>query len=278
MAKWCLAHHQENFLYTHWDEICEICAAYDVAFSIGDGLRPGSIADANDEAQFAELEVQGGLTKRAWDQDVQVMNEGPGHVPMHMIQENMTKQLEWCDEAPFYTLGPLTTDIAPGYDHFTSAIGAAMIGWYGTAMLCYVTPKEHLGLPDKDDVREGVVTYKIAAHAADLAKGHPAAQVRDNALSKARFEFRWDDQFNLGLDPERAQAFHDQTMPAEGAKLAHFCSMCGPKFCAMEITQQIRDFAEKLGVSDDEARKEGMDAMSSAFKTGGAEIYVPPQT
>jgi len=273
MAKWCLAHHQENFLYTHWDEICEICAAYDVSFSIGDGLRPGSIADANDEAQFAELKTQGELTKRAWEFDVQVMNEGPGHVPMHMIKENMEKQLEWCDEAPFYTLGPLTTDVAPGYDHITSGIGAAMIGWYGTAMLCYVTPKEHLGLPNKDDVREGVITYKIAAHAADLAKGHPGAQIRDNALSKARFEFRWNDQFNLGLDPERAKDYHDETLPAEGAKLAHFCSMCGPKFCSMEITQQVRDYAKKLGVDSAEARDEGMAEMSKKFREEGAEIY-----
>ncbi len=273
MAKWCLAHHQENFLYTHWDEICEIMAAYDVSFSIGDGLRPGSIADANDEAQFAELEVQGGLTRRAWEYDVQVMNEGPGHVPMHMIQENMQKQLDWCGEAPFYTLGPLTTDIAPGYDHFTSGIGAAMIGWYGTAMLCYVTPKEHLGLPNKDDVREGVITYKIAAHAADLAKGHPGAQVRDNALSKARFEFRWEDQFNLGLDPERAREFHDETLPAEGAKLAHFCSMCGPKFCSMEITQQVREYAAQLGLDEQEAMQKGMEEKSREFSEEGAEVY-----
>ena len=270
MARWCLAHHKENFTYTHWDEICEIMAAYGVSFSIGDGLRPGSIADANDEAQFAELQVQGDLTRRAWAQDVQVMNEGPGHVPMHMIRENMLKQLEWCDEAPFYTLGPLTTDIAPGYDHITSGIGAAMIGWYGTAMLCYVTPKEHLGLPDKDDVRTGVVTYKIAAHAADLAKGHPGAQHRDNAVSKARFEFRWEDQFNLGLDPERARELHDSTLPAPGAKLAHFCSMCGPKFCSMEITQQIRNMAQPAEAPDAEA---GMREMSEAFKAQGAEIY-----
>ena len=275
MAKWCLAHHQGNFLFTHWDDICEIMAAHDVAFSIGDGLRPGSIQDANDEAQFGELEVQGGLTRRAWDFDVQVMNEGPGHVPMHMIKENMDKQLEWCGEAPFYTLGPLTTDIAPGYDHITSAVGAAMIGWYGTAMLCYVTPKEHLGLPNKEDVREGVVTYKIAAHAADLAKGHPGAQVRDNALSKARFEFRWEDQFNLSLDPERALQYHDETLPAEGAKLAHFCSMCGPKFCSMEITQQVRDYAAKLGLDEDAAREKGMEEMSEAFKEQGGEIYQP---
>ncbi len=273
MAKWCLAHHQENFAYTHWDEICEIMAAYDVSFSIGDGLRPGSLADANDESQFAELKTQGELTRRAWDFDVQVMNEGPGHVPMQMIQENMTKQLEWCDEAPFYTLGPLTTDIAPGYDHITSGIGAAMIGWFGTAMLCYVTPKEHLGLPNKHDVREGVITYKIAAHAADLAKGHPGAQIRDNALSKARFEFRWEDQFNLGLDPERAREYHDETLPAEGAKLAHFCSMCGPKFCSMEITQQIRDHAAKLGLDAERAREQGMAEQAQAFREGGAEIY-----
>ncbi|HMV67550.1 MAG TPA: phosphomethylpyrimidine synthase ThiC, partial [Myxococcota bacterium] len=265
MARWCLAHHQENFTYTHWDEICEILAAYGASFSIGDGLRPGSIADANDEAQLAELHVQGDLTRRAWAQDVQVMNEGPGHVPMHMIRENMLKQLEWCDEAPFYTLGPLTTDIAPGYDHITSGIGAALIGWYGTAMLCYVTPKEHLGLPDKDDVRTGVVTYKIAAHAADLAKGHPAAQHRDDAVSKARFEFRWEDQFNLGLDPERARELHDATLPAPGAKLAHFCSMCGPKFCSMEITQQIRAMHADA--------RAGMDERSAAFRAQGAELY-----
>jgi phosphomethylpyrimidine synthase len=240
MAKWCLAHHQENFTYTHFREICEIMRAYDVSFSLGDGLRPGSIADANDEAQFAELKTQGELTKMAWEYDVQVMNEGPGHVPMHLIRENMEKQLEWCGEAPFYTLGPLTTDIAPGYDHITSAIGAAMIGWYGTAMLCYVTPKEHLGLPDRDDVKAGVIAYKIAAHAADLAKGHPRAQAWDDALSKARFEFRWQDQFNLALDPVTARAYHDETLPADGAKIAHFCSMCGPKFCSMELTQQIR--------------------------------------
>ncbi|MCL4693514.1 MAG: phosphomethylpyrimidine synthase ThiC [Candidatus Hydrogenedentes bacterium] len=273
MAKWCLAHHKESFLYTHWDEICEIMAAYDVSFSIGDGLRPGCLADANDEAQFAELKTQGELTKRAWEFDVQVMNEGPGHVPMHMIQENMEKQLEWCGEAPFYTLGPLTTDVAPGYDHITSGIGAAMIGWYGTALLCYVTPKEHLGLPNKNDVREGVITYKIAAHAADLAKGHPGAQVRDNALSKARFEFRWQDQFALSLDPHKAKSFHDETLPAEGAKLAHFCSMCGPKFCSMEITQQIRDYASKLGLSEEQAVESGMDAMSETFRSSGAELY-----
>ena len=253
MAKWCLAHHQESFLYTHWDEICEIMAAYDISFSIGDGLRPGSIADANDEAQFAELYTQGELTKRAWAQHVQVMNEGPGHIPMHMIKENMEKQLEWCDEAPFYTLGPLTTDIAPGYDHITSAIGAAMIGWYGCAMLCYVTPKEHLGLPNKKDVKDGVIAYKIAAHAADLAKGHPGAQYRDNAISKARFEFRWEDQFNLSLDPETAREFHDETLPQEGAKTAHFCSMCGPHFCSMKITEDVRKYAAEHGLTSEAA-------------------------
>ena len=258
LAKWCIHHEKENFLYEHWDEICDICAAYDVSFSIGDGLRPGSIADANDYAQLAELEVQGELTKRAWAKGCQVMNEGPGHVPMHLIQENMQKQIEWCHEAPFYTLGPLTTDIAPGYDHFTSGIGAAQIGWYGCAMLCYVTPKEHLGLPDKNDVREGVVTYKIAAHAADLAKGHPAAQIRDNALSKARFEFRWRDQFALGLDPARAIEYHDETLPAEGAKTAHFCSMCGPTFCSMKITGDVRKYAEEQGV--EKQGVEGQDA------------------
>ncbi|HEY6169730.1 MAG TPA: phosphomethylpyrimidine synthase ThiC, partial [Verrucomicrobiae bacterium] len=250
MAKWCLSHHQENFLYTHWDDICDIMAAYDVAFSIGDGLRPGSIADANDEAQFGELKVQGELTTRAWAKGVQVMNEGPGHVPLHMIEENMAKQLEWCGEAPFYTLGPLTTDIAPGYDHITSGIGAAMIGWYGCAMLCYVTPKEHLGLPNKKDVKDGVIAYKIAAHAADLAKGHPGAQYRDNALSKARFEFRWEDQFNLSLDPVTAREFHDETLPQEGAKTAHFCSMCGPHFCSMKITEDVRKYAAEQGVSE----------------------------
>ncbi|MFQ5568211.1 MAG: phosphomethylpyrimidine synthase ThiC [Rhodothermales bacterium] len=274
MAKWCLAHHKESFLYTHWDEICEIMAAYDVAFSIGDGLRPGSLADANDEAQFAELMVQGDLTKRAWAFNVQVMNEGPGHVPMHMIKENMEKQLAWCDEAPFYTLGPLTTDIAPGYDHITSAIGAAMIGWFGTAMLCYVTPKEHLGLPNKHDVREGVITYKIAAHAADLAKGHPGAQARDNAVSKARFEFRWDDQFNLGLDPERARDFHDETLPKESAKVAHFCSMCGPKFCSMKITQDVRDYAAAHGLDETEqALALGLEEKAEEFRAHGGEIY-----
>jgi phosphomethylpyrimidine synthase len=273
MAKWCLAHHQESFLYTHWDEICEIMAAYDVSFSIGDGLRPGSIADANDEAQFAELKTQGELTERAWKHGVQVMNEGPGHVPMHMIHENMTKQLEWCHEAPFYTLGPLTTDIAPGYDHITSAIGAAIIGWYGCAMLCYVTPKEHLGLPNKKDVKDGVIAYKIAAHAADLAKGHPGAQYRDNALSKARFEFRWEDQFNLGLDPETAREFHDETLPQEGAKAAHFCSMCGPHFCSMKITEDVRKYAAEQGVTEDEALKKGMEEKSREFVEKGAEVY-----
>jgi phosphomethylpyrimidine synthase len=275
LAKWCLAHHQENFLYTRWDEICEILAAYDVSFSIGDGLRPGSIADANDEAQFAELKTQGELTKRAWAQGVQVMNEGPGHIPMHLIRENMTKQLEWCDEAPFYTLGPLTTDVAPGYDHITSAIGAAMIGWYGCALLCYVTPKEHLGLPDRDDVRAGVIAYKIAAHAADLAKGHPAAQYRDNALSKARFEFRWEDQFNLSLDPELARSFHDETLPQEGAKTAHFCSMCGPQFCAMKITEEVRRYAAAKGLDDEAALAAGMAEKSREFVEHGAEVYRP---
>ena len=273
LAKWCLAHHQENFLYTHWDEICEIMAAYDVAFSIGDGLRPGCIADANDEAQFGELFTQGELTTRAWSYGVQVMNEGPGHVPMHLIKENMEKQLEWCHEAPFYTLGPLTTDIAPGYDHITSAIGAAMIGWYGCAMLCYVTPKEHLGLPDKEDVRQGVIAYKIAAHAADLAKGHPGAQFRDDALSKARFEFRWEDQFNLALDPDIAREFHDATLPADGAKLSHFCSMCGPQFCSMKITEDVRRFAAEQGIAADEALKKGMAEKSKEFVKKGAEVY-----
>jgi len=275
LAKWCLAHHEENFLYTHWDDLCEIMAAYDVSFSIGDGLRPGSIADANDEAQFAELKIQGDLTKRAWAQGVQVMNEGPGHIPMHLIQENMTKQLEWCDEAPFYTLGPLTTDVAPGYDHITSAIGAAMIGWYGCALLCYVTPKEHLGLPDRDDVRAGVIAYKIAAHAADLAKGHPAAQYRDNALSKARFEFRWEDQFNLSLDPEMARSFHDETLPQEGAKTAHFCSMCGPHFCSMKITEDVRKYAAEKGLAESQALTVGMAQKAREFVEQGAEIYRP---
>ena len=274
MAKWCLSHHKENFLYTHWDEICEICAAYDVSFSIGDGLRPGSIADANDEAQFGELLTQGELTKRAWELGAQVMCEGPGHVPLHMIAENMEKQLKWCSEAPFYTLGPLTTDIAPGYDHITSAIGAAHIGWYGTAMLCYVTPKEHLGLPDKDDVRDGVIAYKIAAHAADLAKGHPAAQYRDNALSKARFEFRWQDQFNLSLDPERAQEFHDATLPQDSAKTAHFCSMCGPQFCSMRITDDVRRYAEEQGLNETDAVAVGMANKAGEFIKAGGEIYL----
>jgi phosphomethylpyrimidine synthase len=273
MAKWCLAHHQESFLYTKWDEICEIMAAYDVSFSIGDGLRPGSIADANDEAQFAELFTQGELTKRAWAQNVQVMNEGPGHVPMHMIRENMEKQLEWCDEAPFYTLGPLTTDIAPGYDHITSAIGAAMIGWYGCAMLCYVTPKEHLGLPNKKDVKDGVIAYKIAAHAADLAKGHPGAQYRDNAISKARFEFRWEDQFNLSLDPETAREFHDETLPQEGAKTAHFCSMCGPHFCSMKITEDVRKYAAEQGLAESEVIESGMQEKRKEFLEKGSEVY-----
>jgi len=279
MAKWCLAHHKESFLYDHFDEITEIMKAYDIAYSLGDGLRPGSIADANDEAQFAELYTLGELTKRAWDQDVQVMIEGPGHVPMHKIKENMDKQLEACGEAPFYTLGPLTTDIAPGYDHITSGIGAAMIGWYGTAMLCYVTPKEHLGLPDRDDVKVGVVTYKLAAHAADLAKGHPAAKVRDDALSKARFEFRWRDQFNLSLDPDTAEQYHDQTLPAEGAKSAHFCSMCGPKFCSMKISQEVREFAklqnqDSAGFIAAEEAEKGMAQMSEVYEETGRELYM----
>ncbi len=298
IAKWCMAHHRESFLYTRFAEICEICRAYDVSFSLGDGLRPGSIADANDEAQFAELKTLGELTKIAWQYDCQIMIEGPGHVPMHLIRENMEQQLEHCHEAPFYTLGPLTTDIAPGYDHITSAIGAAQIGWYGTAMLCYVTPKEHLGLPDRDDVKEGVITYKLAAHAADLAKGHPGAQIRDDALSRARFEFRWRDQFNLSLDPERAEEFHDQTLPAEGAKVAHFCSMCGPKFCSMKISQEVREFSQKnqesgignqenFGSSDphldsrfhvpDSAsteREQGMSEMAEKFRQQGGEIYI----
>jgi phosphomethylpyrimidine synthase len=273
MAKWCLAHHKESFLYTHFEEICEIMKAYDVAFSLGDGLRPGSIYDANDEAQLGELKTLGELTQVAWKHDVQVMIEGPGHVPMQLIKENMDKQLEWCDEAPFYTLGPLTTDIAPGYDHITSAIGAAQIGWYGTAMLCYVTPKEHLGLPNKADVKEGIITYKLAAHAADLAKGHPGAQIRDNALSKARFEFRWEDQFNLGLDPDKAREFHDETLPKESAKVAHFCSMCGPHFCSMKITQDVRDFAAKQGISEEEALEKGMEVKSVEFVKQGAEVY-----
>jgi len=273
LAKWCLAHHQENFLYTHFREICEIAKRYDVSFSLGDGLRPGSIADANDEAQFAELRTQGELTRMAWEHDVQVMNEGPGHIPMHLIKENVEKQMEWCNEAPFYTLGPLTTDIAPGYDHITSAIGAAMIGWFGTAMLCYVTPKEHLGLPNKQDVKDGVIAYKIAAHAADLAKGHPGARVRDDAISKARFEFRWEDQFNLSLDPETAREFHDETLPAPGAKLAHFCSMCGPHFCSMKITQDVRDYAAQKQVEAEEALKIGMEEKAKEFRDRGAEVY-----
>ncbi|MFM4755069.1 phosphomethylpyrimidine synthase ThiC [Aeromonas caviae] len=286
MAKWCLSHHKENFLYEHFREICEICAAYDVSLSLGDGLRPGSVYDANDEAQFAELRTLGDLTKIAWEYDVQVMIEGPGHVPMHMIERNMTEQLEHCHEAPFYTLGPLTTDIAPGYDHFTSGIGAALIGWYGCAMLCYVTPKEHLGLPNKEDVKQGLITYKIAAHAADLAKGHPGAQIRDNAMSKARFEFRWEDQFNLALDPDTARAYHDETLPQESGKVAHFCSMCGPKFCSMKITQDVRDYAAKLeaveiklvGMDGQQERvvaevESGMARMAETFKETGGEIY-----
>lgn len=277
LAKWCLAYHKENFLYTNFEEICEIMKAYDVAFSLGDGLRPGCIADANDEAQFGELEALGELTQIAWEHDVQVMIEGPGHIPMHLIKENMDKQLEICHEAPFYTLGPLTTDIAPGYDHITSAIGAAMIGWYGTAMLCYVTPKEHLGLPNKKDVKDGVIAYKIAAHAADLAKGHPAAQVRDNVLSKARFEFRWNDQFNLSLDPDTAREYHDETLPSDNAKVAHFCSMCGPKFCSMSITQDVREYAAKHGISESEAIQKGMEEKAKEFAEAGGEIYVPAE-
>jgi phosphomethylpyrimidine synthase len=273
MAKWCLSHHEESFLYTRFSEICEIMRAYDVSFSLGDGLRPGSIADANDEAQFAELETLGELTKIAWEMDCQTMIEGPGHVPMHLIKENMDKQLAVCGEAPFYTLGPLTTDIAPGYDHITSGIGAAMIGWFGCAMLCYVTPKEHLGLPNKKDVKEGVITYKLAAHAADLAKGHPAAQIRDNALSKARFEFRWEDQFNLALDPEVAREYHDETLPAEGAKLAHFCSMCGPHFCSMKITQEVRQYAAENAIEEEKALAVGMAEKSKEFTATGSEIY-----
>ena len=275
LAKWCVAHHQENFLYTHFEEMCEILASYDVSFSLGDGLRPGSIADANDDAQFAELETLGELTEIAWKHDVQVIIEGPGHIPMHLIKENVDRQLEVCHEAPFYTLGPLTTDIAPGYDHITSAIGAAMIGWYGTAMLCYVTPKEHLGLPDRDDVKDGVIAYKIAAHAADLAKGHPGAQLRDDALSKARFEFRWEDQFNLSLDPETARRLHDETLPADGAKVAHFCSMCGPKFCSMRISQEVRDYAAAKHLSEQEALAAGMEEKSREFARGGGRLYVP---
>ncbi|TVP52934.1 MAG: phosphomethylpyrimidine synthase ThiC [Halomonadaceae bacterium] len=273
MAKWCLSRHEESFLYTHFEDICEIMKQYDVAFSLGDGLRPGSIADANDEAQFAELETLGELTKIAWKHDVQCMIEGPGHVPMHLIKENMEKQLECCDEAPFYTLGPLTTDIAPGYDHITSGIGAAMIGWYGCAMLCYVTPKEHLGLPNRDDVKTGIITYKIAAHAADLAKGHPGAQIRDNALSKARFEFRWEDQFNLGLDPDTARAFHDETLPKDSAKVAHFCSMCGPKFCSMKISHEVREYAHELDLKEEEALRKGMEEKSAEFREQGSDLY-----
>ena len=273
MAKWCLAHHQESFLYTKFEEICEVMKAYDVAFSLGDGLRPGSVADANDEAQFAELDTLGELTLKAWNHDCQVLIEGPGHIPMHLIKENVDRQIAVCHEAPFYTLGPLVTDIAPGYDHITSAIGAAMIGWYGTAMLCYVTPKEHLGLPDKKDVRDGVIAYKIAAHAADLAKGHPGARLWDDALSHARFEFRWEDQFNLSLDPETARQFHDQTMPEERAKVAHFCSMCGPHFCAMKITQDVRDYAKRMGLTEEEALKAGMEERKREFLRQGGEIY-----
>ena len=273
MAKWCLAHHRENFLYTRFRDLCEVMKHYDISFSLGDGLRPGAIADANDTAQFAELQTQGELTKIAWEYDVQVMNEGPGHIPMHLIKENVDKQMEWCHEAPFYTLGPLTTDIAPGYDHITSAIGAAMIGWYGTAMLCYVTPKEHLGLPNKQDVKDGLIAYKIAAHAADLAKGHKGAQAWDDALSKARFEFRWEDQFNLSLDPDTARAYHDETLPAQGAKVAHFCSMCGPNFCSMKITQDVRAYAEEKGITSDEALELGMAEKAREFKERGAEIY-----
>ena len=277
IAKWCLAHHRESFLYTHFREICEIMQAYDVSFSLGDGLRPGSLHDANDEAQFAELRTQGELNRIAWEHDVQTMNEGPGHVPMHLIKENMDKQLEWCEEAPFYTLGPLTTDIAPGYDHITSAIGAAQIGWYGTAMLCYVTPKEHLGLPNRDDVKTGVITYKIAAHAADLAKGHPRAREWDDAISKARFEFRWRDQFNLALDPVTALAYHDETLPADGAKVAHFCSMCGPRFCSMKITQDVREYAARLGASEAGALDAGLREKAEEFRAAGAELYVPAE-
>ena len=273
MAKWCLAHHQESFLYTHFEEICEIMKAYDVSFSLGDGLRPGSIYDANDEAQLGELKTLGELTQIAWKHDVQVMIEGPGHVPMQLIKENMDLQLDQCGEAPFYTLGPLTTDIAPGYDHITSGIGAALIGWYGTAMLCYVTPKEHLGLPNKNDVKDGIITYKIAAHAADLAKGHPGAQIRDNALSKARFEFRWDDQFNIGLDPDKAREFHDETLPKDSAKVAHFCSMCGPHFCSMKITQEVREYAAGMGIAEDKALKQGMEIKAIEFIKNGAELY-----
>jgi len=274
MAKWCIAHHQENFLYTHFEDICELLKQYDVSFSLGDGLRPGSVADANDEAQISELKTLGELTQIAWKHDVQVIIEGPGHVPMHMIKENMDKQLEYCHEAPFYTLGPLTTDIAPGYDHITSGIGAAMIGWFGTAMLCYVTPKEHLGLPNRDDVKEGLITYKLAAHAADIAKGHPGARSRDDALSQARFEFRWEDQFNLGLDPEKARAFHDETLPRDSAKVAHFCSMCGTKFCSMKISQEVRDYADRQGLTTNDAVEKGMAEMSETFRNQGSEVYV----
>jgi phosphomethylpyrimidine synthase len=273
IAKWCLSHHRESFIYEHFEDICDIMKAYDVSFSLGDGLRPGSIWDANDEAQLAELKTLGELTQVAWKHDCQVMIEGPGHVPMQLIKENMDLQLDWCDEAPFYTLGPLTTDIAPGYDHITSAIGAAQIGWYGTAMLCYVTPKEHLGLPNKKDVKDGIMAYKVAAHAADLAKGHPGAQIRDNALSKARFEFRWADQFNLSLDPDTAKDFHDETLPQEGAKLAHFCSMCGPHFCSMKITQDVREFAAQQGVAESEALARGMQAKAVEFVKSGGEVY-----
>jgi phosphomethylpyrimidine synthase len=275
MAKWCITHHKENFLHTHFEEICEIMKAYDVTFSLGDGLRPGSAADANDEAQFAELHTLGELTQIAWKHDVQTMIEGPGHVPMHLIQANMDEQLKHCHEAPFYTLGPLTMDAAPGYDHIASAIGAAMIGWMGTAMLCYVTPKEHLGLPNREDVKQGIMAYKIAAHAADVAKGHPAARARDEAISQARFEFRWEDQFNLGLDPETARSYHDETLPKDSSKVAHFCSMCGPKFCSMKITQDVRDFAAKEGLSEQEALQKGMQAQSEAFKQQGGQIYIP---
>jgi phosphomethylpyrimidine synthase len=278
LAAWCLAHHQENFLYTHFDDLCELFAAYDVAFSLGDGLRPGSIADANDEAQLAELATLGELTQRAWEYDVQCMVEGPGHVPMHKIKENVDLQMELCKEAPFYTLGPLTTDVAPGYDHITSAIGAAMIGWFGTAMLCYVTPKEHLGLPDRDDVKQGVIAYKIAAHAADVAKGHPQAQAWDDALSKARFEFRWEDQFDLALDPDTARAYHDETLPAEPAKTAHFCSMCGPKFCSMAITDQVRAYAAEQGLVPEEAVEAGMAEKSAEFVAAGGDVYLDAPT
>jgi phosphomethylpyrimidine synthase len=273
LAKWCLAHHKENFLYTHFEDICQIMKAYDVAFSLGDGLRPGSIADANDKAQFAELETLGELTRVAWRNDVQVMIEGPGHIPLHLIKVNMDKELEQCFEAPFYTLGPLTTDIAPGYDHITSAIGAAMIGWFGCSLLCYVTPKEHLGLPNREDVKAGIIAYKIAAHAADLAKGHPGTQARDNALSKARFQFRWDDQFNLSLDPETAQNFHDETLPASGAKTAHFCSMCGPRFCSMKITQEVLEFAREKGLDPRTALEKGLEEKAQEFREAGTEIY-----